>query len=89
MSVEGGVTSAHVCLLVRDDLNLLPNNCRRCVTIEASLTLHSQLDAVLEAKPRKVVGILVVCLSVQYFVPGNLCKSPTPSIHRQDSSPDD
>lgn len=49
---------------------------------------HSQLDAVLEAETRKVVRVLVVCLSVQDFVSGNLCQSPTPSIHRHDSSPD-
>lgn len=57
--------------------------------MKVSINPHSQLDAVLEAETRKVVRVLVVCLSVQDFVPGNLCESLTPTIYRHDSSPDD
>lgn len=57
--------------------------------MKVSINPHSQLDAVLEAETRKVVGVLVVRLSVQDFVSDHLSESPTPSIYRHDSSPDD
>ena len=60
---------AHVVFLVRDDLNTFPLRASAMCADELwGRCEHSQVNAILEAEPREVVGIAVKSLAVQDLI---------------------